>query len=151
MCGICGIMASTGHHDLARSMDAMIAIQRHRGPDAHGSAIFTTADAPCPIGLGALRLAILDLSDAGRQPMRSADGKVVLVYNGEVYNHKKLRTELEAKGHIFKSHTDTEVVLRLYEEDGVGFLKKLDGMFALSVLDLRTSRLLLARDPMGIK
>src|SRR5262245_52283957 len=151
MCGVCGIVAPAGHHDLARSINAMIESQRHRGPDARGSAVFTTADAPRAVALGALRLAILDLSDAGRQPMRSADGKVLLAYNGEIYNHKKLRVELEAKGHIFTSHTDTEVVLRLYEEHGIGFLRKLEGMFALAVLDLRTSKLLLARDPIGIK
>src|SRR5262245_17816020 len=151
MCGICGIVASPGQHDLGRSINAMIEIQRHRGPDARGSAIFTTADAPRAIALGALRLAILDLSDAGRQPMRSADGRVVLVYNGEVYNHRILRAELEAKGHTFISHTDTEVVLRLYEEHGIEFVRKLEGMFALAVLDLRANKLLLARDAIGIK
>jgi len=83
--------------------------------------------------------------------MRSADGRVVLVYNGEVYNYRKLRAGLEAKGHTFASHTDTEVVLRLYEEHGIAFLGMLEGMFALAVLDLRTSKLLLARDPIGIK
>jgi asparagine synthase (glutamine-hydrolysing) len=152
MCGICGIVArSPGDRDLARSIGAMMESQRHRGPDASGSAIFTAVDAPRPIALGALRLAILDLSDAGRQPMRSADGKVLLVYNGEVYNYRKLRAGLEAKGHTFASHTDTEVVLRLYEEHGIAFLGKLEGMFALAVLDLRTSKLLLARDQIGIK
>jgi asparagine synthase (glutamine-hydrolysing) len=83
--------------------------------------------------------------------MRSADGKVLLVYNGEVYNYRRLRNELEAKGHAFASHTDTEVVLRLYEEYGPTFVGKLEGMFALAVLDLRTRKLLLARDPIGIK
>jgi asparagine synthase (glutamine-hydrolysing) len=83
--------------------------------------------------------------------MRSADGRVLLVYNGEVYNYRTLRAGLEAKGHIFTSHTDTEVVLRLYEEHGIAFLSKLKGMFALAVLDLRINKLLLARDPIGIK
>ena len=100
MCGICGIVArSPDDRDLARSIGAMMESQRHRGPDASGSAIFTTVGAPRPIALGALRLAILDLSDAGKQPMRSADGRVVMVYNGEVYNYRKLRSGLEAKGY----------------------------------------------------
>jgi asparagine synthase (glutamine-hydrolysing) len=83
--------------------------------------------------------------------MRSADGKVLLVYNGEVYNYRTLRNELEAKGHAFVSHTDSEVVLRLYEEYGAGFVRKLEGMFALAVLDLRTRKLLLVRDQIGVK
>ena len=117
MCGICGIVDfSRGDHDLTGSIGAMVESLRHRGPDAQGSVVFTTANAPRAVALGALRLAILDLSEAGRQPMRSADGKVLLVYNGEVYNYRRLRNELEAKGHTFASRTDTEVVLRLYEE-----------------------------------
>src|SRR5215472_5692856 len=152
MCGICGIVdLSLGDRDLSRSIGAMMESLRHRGPDAQGSVIFTAADAPRAVALGALRLAILDLSDAGRQPMRSADGKVLLVYNGEVYNFRRLRGELEGKGHAFASHTDSEVVLRLYEEYGARFVEKLEGMFALAVLDLRTRKLLLARDPIGIK
>jgi asparagine synthase (glutamine-hydrolysing) len=152
MCGICGIVdLSLGDHDLTGSIGAMMEALRHRGPDAQGSVIFTTATAPRAVAPGALRLAILDLSDAGRQPMRSADGKVLLVYNGEVYNYRTLRDELEAKGHAFGSHTDSEVVLRLYEEHGASFVGKLEGMFALAVLDLRTRKLLLARDPIGVK
>jgi asparagine synthase (glutamine-hydrolysing) len=151
MCGICGIVGSPNDPDLERSIAAMIAVQRHRGPDADGSAIVAVDDARRVVALGALRLAILDLSDAGRQPMRSADGKVLLAYNGEVYNFRSLRAGLEAKGHRFVSQSDTEVVLRLYEAHGIAFLAMLEGMFALAILDVGRGKLLLARDPIGIK
>lgn len=152
MCGICGIVAPSPRDDrLERSIAAMMASQRHRGPDSEGAAVFAKGETSRAVALGALRLAILDLSDAGRQPMYSADRKLVLVYNGEIYNHQVLRAELEAKGHRFSSHADSEVVLRLYEAYGAAFVAKLDGMFALAVLDLDTQRLLLARDPIGIK
>jgi asparagine synthase (glutamine-hydrolysing) len=152
MCGICGIVdLSSNDHDLTAPIGAMVKSIKHRGPDAQDSVVFTPTNVPHSVALGAVRLAILDLSEAGHQPMHSADGQTILVYNGEVYNYRALRKDLLAKGHVFTSNTDTEVVLRLYEEYGNCFLRKLEGMFALAVLDLRTHKLILARDQIGVK
>jgi len=103
------------------------------------------------VALGHTRLAIIDLSEAGRQPMSNEDGTVWVVFNGEIYNFQELRTELEKKGHQFQSQTDSEVIVHLYEERGVACVEPLNGMFAFAVLDLRNQRLLLARDRIGIK
>ncbi len=127
----------------------MISALRHRGPDADG------IDAFGGVVLGMTRLAILDVSPAGGQPMSSPDGLVHLVYNGETYNYRELRQGLETRGHDFASSSDTEVVLRLYLEHGVDFVSRLRGMFALAIHDRRQGpgreKLLLARDPFGIK
>ena len=101
--------------------------------------------------LGHRRLAILDLSPAGRQPMRNEDGTVLTVCNGEIYNYPELRAELIERGHQFSSHSDSEVIVHLYEEWGEGCVERLDGMFGLAIYDARRRRLLLARDPLGIK
>mgnify|MGYP003643097156 CR=1 FL=1 len=126
-------------------MAAMCDTIRHRGPDDGG--ISTTG----PTTLGNRRLAIIDLSADGHMPMSTPDGAVTITYNGEVYNFPALRTELEAAGHVFKSHTDTEVVLHAYLEYGQEFVSRLNGMFALAVWDARVSKLILARDQLGIK
>jgi asparagine synthase (glutamine-hydrolysing) len=123
----------------------MTEVIAHRGPDGSG----THVDGP--VGLGNRRLAILDLSDAGAQPMLNDAGDIALTYNGEVYNFRELRVELEAFGRRFRSHSDTEVVLRAYEEWGPGFVERLNGMFALALWDRRSRTLLLARDRYGIK
>ena len=120
---------------------------QHRGPDDRGT--YLSPDGRC--GLTNTRLAILDLSAAGHQPMRSADGHRVIVFNGEIYNFLELRKELEATGVVFRSHSDTEVVLSMYERDGPACVERLRGMFALAIWDEREGSCFLARDPLGIK
>lgn len=148
MCGICG-MIGQGLVGAGRAVRAMTTAMRHRGPDDHGVADFGDS------ALGMARLAVLDLSPAGHQPMFSPDGQVCLVYNGETYNFRELRRFLEGRGHDFTSQCDTEVILRLYLELGPEFVVRLRGMFALAVLDRRggpgREKLLLARDPFGVK
>lgn len=143
MCGICGY---AGDHR-PELLDAMANAMVHRGPD--GSGAWTDADAR--VGLAHRRLSIIDLSEAGRQPMCNEDGTVWISYNGEVYNYRELRDPLEARGHRFRSQTDTEVLVHLYEERGVDFLQELNGMFALALWDAKRRQLLLARDHVGIK
>jgi asparagine synthase (glutamine-hydrolysing) len=125
----------------------MLGLMTHRGPDDRG--LHTDADAG--LALGHLRLSIIDLSPAGRQPMVNEDGSVVLVFNGEIYNFQPLRDELLARGHRFTSRTDSEVLVHGYEEWGEGLVDRLCGMFAFAVWDARARSLFLARDPMGMK
>ena len=143
MCGICGIYAPRDGVDenLLRRMNTC---QVHRGPDSEGYATFPG------IGLGAERLKIIDL-EGGDQPVSNEDGSVWVVYNGEIYNHLDLRTHLKSNGHRFRSRSDTEVLVHLYEERGEAFLDDLNGMFALALWDRRRGRLVLARDRLGIK
>jgi asparagine synthase (glutamine-hydrolysing) len=122
----------------------MAATIRHRGPDDCGVQVLGSA------GLGHLRLAIIDLSPAGHQPMANEDNTVWIVFNGEIYNFAALRRELESR-HQFRSKTDTEVLIHLYEEEGERMVDRLDGMFAFVIVDLKQQRILLARDPFGIK
>ncbi len=140
MCGICGF---TGFDD-PQLLHAMTDRLRHRGPDGEGFHGGKTAS------LGMRRLAIIDLK-SGNQPIYSEDGQVAVVFNGEIYNHLELRRELESQGHAFKTNADTEVIVHLYEELGERCVERLEGMFALAVADERLGRLLLARDPLGIK
>jgi asparagine synthase (glutamine-hydrolysing) len=119
----------------------------HRGPDGHG-AIHLPADR---VAFGHRRLSIVDLSSAGSQPMSNEDGSVWMTYNGEVYNHAELRRELEAKGHTYRSNTDTESIIHLYEEEGNRCVERLQGMFALAIWDSRRRQLFLARDRVGVK
>lgn len=148
MCGIAGTINWAGGETLAR----MVRVQFHRGPDDSG-----VWEKYLPhgghIGLGTARLSILDLSAAGHMPMSTPDQKLWITYNGEIYNFRQLRRELEAKGHQFRSNTDTEVVLRLYQQEGPDCVKRLDGMFAFGIVDLRESAptLFLARDHFGVK
>ncbi len=148
MCGICGLV-NCGDRDTLRRMTA---IQAHRGPDDAGVWEQRSPDG-CYVGLGSRRLAILDLSPLGHMPMANEDGTLWITYNGEVYNYRALQEELRGKGHRFRSETDTEVVLRLYEEEGPDCVKRLNGMFALAICDLRrgTPSLFLARDHFGVK
>ena len=149
MCGINGILRladsapPVDRDELLRTRDAMTA----RGPDGCGAWIADDGR----MGLASRRLAILDLSEAGAQPMTSADGRFRLVMNGEIYNFLELRRELEAQGVSFRSRSDTEVVLTLYAREGVAMLSRLRGMFGLAIWDERERTLLLARDPLGIK
>lgn len=129
----------------AGDLRAMAAALAHRGPD--DEAFHRDGS----LGLAHRRLAILDLSPAGRQPMSNEDGTVWLAYNGQLYDFEPLRRRLEEQGHRFRSHTDTEVIVHFYEEDGDGLLSSIDGMFAFALWDARRRRLLLARDRLGIK
>ncbi|HYK50853.1 MAG TPA: asparagine synthase (glutamine-hydrolyzing), partial [Terriglobales bacterium] len=148
MCGISGLANWGDAEILAR----MTHVQTHRGPDDSGLWERRFPDGSY-IGLGSRRLAILDLSPDGHMPMSNEDGLVWITYNGEIYNFADLRRELEAKGHRFRSHADTEVVIHLYEEYGVDCLNRLNGIFAFAISDLRGSspKLFLARDHFGVK
>ncbi|MBA2476467.1 MAG: asparagine synthase (glutamine-hydrolyzing) [Actinobacteria bacterium] len=143
MCGICGIASESGAVDRGR-LAAMSATLVHRGPDSEGS--FCEGG----IGLAARRLSIIDL-ETGDQPLTNEDGSVVVVQNGEIYNYRELRRELEREGHTFRTRGDTEVLAHLYEQEGEGFAGRLRGMFALALWDARRGRLVLARDRFGIK
>ncbi len=143
MCGICGIAASRGAVDPER-LARMSATLLHRGPDSEGTHIDSG------IGLAARRLAIIDLT-GGDQPIANEDGTVVVVQNGEIYNHLELRAELERSGHRFATRCDTEVLVHGYEQWGARLWERLRGMFAVAVHDARSSTLVLARDPFGIK
>jgi asparagine synthase (glutamine-hydrolysing) len=123
----------------------MVAAMKHRGPDSQGVQEFPSCL------LANARLSIIDLSERGRMPMSSADGQAWITYNGETYNAGELRAELEQRGHAFRTTSDTEVVLHLYQEYGERFVERLRGMFAFAIWDVRESKLLLARDRLGIK
>jgi len=142
MCGICGMYApgAVDRDVLQRMNDAI----RHRGPDDEG---FYTDER---VGLGSRRLSIIDLSQ-GRMPIHNEDESVWVVFNGEIYNFLELRQGLEARGHRFTTHTDTEVIVHLYEEVGVGVFEKLRGMFAVALWDRKRGTLLLGRDRVGKK
>ena len=144
MCGIAGIADVTGRPVDRTLLQAMTTVQAHRGPD--GEALVCRG----PVGLGHRRLAIIDLS-TGDQPMSSEDGRVWIVFNGEIYNFRELRQELEAAGARFRTQSDTEVILRAYDADGPACVSRLRGMFAFAILDERSRRLVLARDRVGIK
>ena len=146
MCGIAGLV---NWGDVA-ALQRMTEVQRHRGPDDHGTVEHRRADGAF-VGLGSRRLAILDLSPAGHMPMATADGRYTITYNGEIYNYPQLRRELELRGHQFKSHSDTELVLHLYARDGAASLSQLNGMFAFAIWDRVRDELFLARDHFGIK
>jgi len=143
---MCGIAGYSGHFD-SMLLAAMSRAVAHRGPDDDG----TWVDRKAGIGLAHRRLSIIDLRPEAKQPMSNQDGTLWLTYNGEIYNYLELRDELLAKGHRFKSKSDSEVILHLYEEEGYEFLSRLTGIFAFALWDERTQKLLLARDGMGVK
>ncbi|MFH1277617.1 MAG: asparagine synthase (glutamine-hydrolyzing) [Candidatus Eisenbacteria bacterium] len=145
MCGIAGIAAwGAAEPPSEGTVRAQCAVLRHRGPDGEGVVV------EAGVGLGMTRLAVIDV-EGGEQPVFNEDRTVRVVYNGEIYNYRELRRELEAKGHRFRSASDTEVIVHLYEEDGHGFPARLSGMFALALHDTKRKRLLLARDAIGVK
>jgi len=148
MCGISGVVNCGDRETLAR----MTQVQAHRGPDDSGLWERKFPDGSY-IGLGSRRLAILDLSPLGHMPMCNEDRTLWITYNGEIYNFAELRRELEGKGHRFASHTDTEVILHLYEQEGADCVRRLNGMFAFAICDLRaaTPTLFVARDHFGVK
>src|SRR3989449_6103421 len=145
MCGIVGIVklnpqAAVDEVGLKRMRDVL----RHRGPDGGG------LGSEGRVGLGMRRLAIVDVA-GGRQPMANEDGTVWIVYNGEIYNHAELRPGLEQRGHAYRTRSDTETILHLYEEEGERCVERLQGMFAFALWDRTRRQLLLARDRLGTK
>jgi asparagine synthase (glutamine-hydrolysing) len=148
MCGIYGYLSTKERVDpnILRAMGDSL---RHRGPDGEGEEIEQCVE--WGLGLGHTRLSIIDLSAAGKQPMCNEDGTIWITYNGEIYNFRELRTELESNGHRFKSNSDTEVIIHLYEERGVRCLEKLNGMFAFAIWNRSEKTLFLARDRIGKK
>ena len=165
MCGISVLLDPAGSPGFTQRLLAMHAVIRHRGPDgegflvadAHGKFDRAAAaeqlrrDAAPRVGFAFRRLKICDLSAAADQPMGSADGKIWVIFNGEVYNFRELRLDLEAKGHVFRTRGDTEVVLAAFEQWGTRCFERLDGMWAIVILDLNRNRLVVSRDRFGIK
>src|SRR5919198_1156425 len=140
MCGICGVWEyGTTRGNIERELlVSMRDVMTHRGPDdARG-------------GFGFRRLSIIDLSAAGHQPMHGCSDRVWLVFNGEIYNHAKLREGLEQRGHVYASQTDSETILHLYEERGLDFVHEIEGDFAITLWDADSERLVLARDRAGV-
>jgi asparagine synthase (glutamine-hydrolysing) len=140
MCGICGF-----NWEDKKLVEDMTELLCHRGPDQTGSFIDTS------VSLGHTRLSIIDLSEKGTQPMHNEDESIFIVFNGEIYNFKELRNDLEQNGHIFQSDTDTEVIIHAYEQWGNECVKKLRGMFAFAIWDSNKKEFFLARDRIGIK
>jgi asparagine synthase (glutamine-hydrolysing) len=166
MCGIAGVFDSEGIS--ARLVARMLRVLRHRGPDDWGVCSYQSAastwqehtpndlrgrdgTAKADLGLGHQRLSILDLSAAGHQPMGTPDGSLWITYNGEIFNYRELRTQLQERGYTFRSQTDTEVLLAAYQEYGESCLERLRGFFALGIYDAPRRRLFLARDRLGLK
>src|SRR5712692_8439885 len=148
MCGICGVLALDGDSEntVAEAvLRQMTTAQRHRGPDVEG---YLCASA---VGLGFCRLAILDLTPAGNQPMSNEDGTVWLVFNGEIYNFQELVPTLEQAGHRFHSRSDSEVIIHAYEQWGVQCVHHFNGMFAFAIWDSRKRSVFIARDRLGVK
>ncbi|MCH7718586.1 MAG: hypothetical protein IIB21_03870 [Chloroflexi bacterium] len=145
MCGIAGLVSLSGNPVPEGVAERMTATLEHRGPDDFGHW------RQGPVAFGHRRLTIIDLSRNGRQPLSNGDETTRITYNGEVYNFPSLREGLLQRGHTFNSKTDTEVVVHLYDEEGLDFLHRLDGMFAFALWDAKRQRLLLARDRLGIK
>ena len=148
MCGIAGILSTTfDTQTIASHLEAMQSALSHRGPDGHGDYLSPSGHA----GLAHTRLAIIDLSDKAHQPMIDRTSRFVISFNGEIYNHQSLRQELETLGHRFNSHSDTEVILALFQQFGKHCVKKLRGMFAFIIWDEQEKTAFAARDPFGIK
>lgn len=148
MCGICGIVSIGGDGPIDRdALQRMTDAMSHRGPDGQGIWVSENGRA----GFGHRRLAIVDLSPLGAQPMTNEDSSIWITYNGEVYNFQTLRQDLENRGHQFRSNTDTEALVHLYEEMGEAMVDRLDGDFAFAIWDDNEQTLFLARDPVGVK
>lgn len=144
MCGITGFFSRKGNPPPEGLLPKMTRLLSHRGPDGEG--FFSNGT----FFLGHRRLSIIDI-EGGHQPMKNEDGSIVVIFNGEVYNYLELRTDLISKGHQFRTRSDTEVIVHLYEEDGIGMFSKLNGMFAIAIADIKDKRLILARDRLGKK
>jgi asparagine synthase (glutamine-hydrolysing) len=149
MCGIAGVLHEAGRTGGSDLVARIVRSQHRRGPDHQ--AVEEIKSGPLQLTLGHNRLSIIDLSAAGHQPMWNVEGDLCLVHNGEVYNYVELREELEARGHRFRSSTDTEVVLEAFKEWGSGAFARFNGMFALALFDVTNHRLYLVRDRFGVK
>src|SRR5581483_1090769 len=144
MCGIAGLIRHDGAPVRRETIEGMCRRMIHRGPDDEGIHL------DGPVGLGHRRLSIIDLA-SGHQPMSNEDGTVWVIFNGEIYNYRAIREELLAQGHRFRTQSDTEVIVHLYEDLGAGCVQRLEGMFGFAIWDARDRTLLLARDRLGIK
>ena len=154
MCGICGKLSYGNKIVDEALLRRMCRSLSYRGPDDEGVFVSSNSkskSSKVQVGLGHTRLSVIDLSDAGHQPMCNEEGNIWLVYNGEIYNFKEIRTELKEKGYRFRSNTDSEVIIHLYEEEGIDCLERLNGMFAFCIWDERLQKLWLCRDRLGIK
>lgn len=147
MCGIAGLFATDGTLDLGPVVGAMVEQMRHRGPDHQETRVWAGAG----VALGHDRLSIVDLSEAGNQPLSNEDGTVWVVCNGEIYNHATLRRQLIERGHVFRSRSDSETLVHLYEEYGPELCDKLHGMFAFALYDTARNLVLCGRDRLGKK
>src|SRR5574340_678037 len=146
MCGICGVYYFDSNRSVSPALiDRMNLVQKHRGPDDAGTWVKQN------IGLGQARLSIIDLSPLGHQPMSNEDATIWITFNGDIYNYLELRDDLIKKGHQFRSNTDTEVIVHLWEEKGPKLLDDLRGMFVIALWDDRQKLLFLARDRIGKK
>ena len=147
---MCGINGSLIYKEkaLLENINSMNNLIIHRGPDDDG--VFTEVNKEYSIALGMRRLSIIDLSN-GTQPMYSDDKKVIIVFNGEIYNYKVLKTKLESKNIVFKTNSDTEVILKMFLEYGLDSFSELDGMFAFSIYDKRVNKVFITRDFFGEK
>ena len=145
MCGIVGIFNLNSEAVNRQLLTQMTRLLAHRGPDDEG--IYISEN----LGFGHRRLSIIDLSSRGHQPMSNEDESVWITYNGEIYNHRSLRQQLQKDGHQYKSQTDTETILHLYEEKGIDCLRYLDGEFAFAIWDARKKIIFAARDRLGVK
>ena len=144
MCGIYGVLHLDGTPASAEALRPMGCLTIHRGPDDQGQHV------QGPMAMGMRRLSIIDVQ-GGHQPLTNEDATLWLVANGEIYNYRELRADLEARGHRFRTGSDCETLLHLYEEEGDGFVERLNGMFAFALWDARRGRLLVGRDRLGIK
>jgi len=149
MCGICGIVSHDERRVSTERIERMSSVIRHRGPDDSGVWLGRAGDGA--IGLGHRRLSIIDLTAAGHQPMTNEDGSMWLSYNGEIYNHVDIRRELEAKGHRYRSHTDSETIIHAHEEWGDAAVHRFRGMFAYALWNCLQQRLTIVRDRLGVK
>ena len=147
MCGICGCIG----RDDEQAVVTMTRLMTHRGPDGEGVHCFPSVDGSVPAALGHRRLSIIDPTPRGAQPMSYADGRYWITYNGELYNFKQLRKDLEHDGFDFATETDTEVLLAMYTRHGVDTLDRLNGIFAFAIWDTQREALFLARDRLGVK
>src|SRR5881628_1084147 len=143
MCGLAGVARQRPRGVSAELLERMAAAIRHRGPDGFGLV------ADDRVGLAHVRLSVIDL-ERGAQPMANEDGHVLIAYNGEVYNHRELRAELETRGHVFRTRSDTEVLVHAYEQWHDAMLDRLNGQFAFVIYDRRARSVFLARDRFGI-
>ena len=150
MCGVAGLLSLSPAENLSNRIQAMQAALSHRGPDDSGIYI-SSISGDRQSALAHTRLSILDLSAAGHQPMSTTDGRYTITFNGEIYNFQDLRKELVSQGEIFKSQTDTEIILKLYQKLGRECVTKLRGMFAFAIWDESEKTCFIARDPLGIK